>query len=191
VRYSIVDVSNSTTLPFTVDEKTGWVLTTGEVDRERDAAFRFSVLAEDNGKPPLSSTVAVTVEVVDVNDNDPIFEQREYTFRVTELVQLGSTVGRVKASDRDEDAQIRYELVGGNTRNRFTVSTQNGEGVITVAQPLSFEEETEYLITVNAVDQGGRFTTCQVAIQVNIGGTNQVRHAMHLPHREEHYSDRA
>ena len=62
----------------------------------------------------------------------------------------------------------RYEIAGGNSRNRFTISSSSdgSEGVIRLAQPLSFGDETSFILTVNAIDQGGRFGTCTVAIAV-------------------------
>ncbi len=62
---------------------------------------------------------------------------------------------------------LRYEIAGGNSRNRFTISTSElGEGVLSLAQPLNFGQEEEFLLTVNAVDEGGRFGSCTVAIRV-------------------------
>ncbi len=61
----------------------------------------------------------------------------------------------------------RYDIAGGNSRNRFTISTSElGEGVLSLAQPLNFGQEEEFLLTVNAVDEGGRFGSCTVAIRV-------------------------
>jgi cadherin EGF LAG seven-pass G-type receptor 1 len=120
----------------------------------------------DGGKPSLVSNTLVSIEVSDANDNDPVFEEKEYVVAVSEVTTLGDTVVEVKAVDNDEDSQLRYEIVGGNTRNRFTISSQNGRGIVSVAQPLSYRDENNFLITVNAVDKGGRFGTCNIVINI-------------------------
>lgn len=36
----------------------------------------------DNGRPPLSSTTRVVIEVADINDHGPEFEQKFYTVQI-------------------------------------------------------------------------------------------------------------
>ncbi len=154
-------------LPFYVESETGWIKTRKQLDREESQSFTFSVDGYDGGSPvSLTSSTLVNIEVSDANDNDPVFEQKEYVVSVSEVTNLGDTVIEVRAVDNDEDSQLRYEIVGGNTRNRFTISSLNGRGVVTVAQPLSYRDEHNFLITVNAVDKGGRFGTCNIVINV-------------------------
>ena len=61
--------------PFAVDPATGVIRATSSVDREVKAVYRFHVTAADLGTPrPLTATVLVTVNVVDVNDEAPQFK---------------------------------------------------------------------------------------------------------------------
>lgn len=48
------------------------------------AQYNISAVATDQGYPPLSSTAHVNVEVLDVNDNPPIF----LTPNVTTVLQV-------------------------------------------------------------------------------------------------------
>ena len=154
-------------LPFYVEEESGWVKTKKQLDREESQSFTFSVDGFDGGSPSLVSNTLVSIEVSDANDNDPVFEEKEYLVAVSEETNLGETVVEVKAVDNDEDSQqLRYEIVGGNTRNRFTISSLNGRGIVSVAQPLSYRDERSFLLTVNAVDKGGRFGTSNIVINV-------------------------
>ncbi len=89
------------------------------MDRESSQSYHFSVDAFDQGGVnTLSSKVPVVIDILDANDNDPKFIRKEYRVSVSELAALGSTVIRVKAIDSDEGSQLRYEIVGGNSRNR-------------------------------------------------------------------------
>lgn len=42
----------------------------------------FQVTVRDNGRPPLSSTTRVVIEVADINDHGPEFEQKFYTVQI-------------------------------------------------------------------------------------------------------------
>ena len=50
----------------------------------------------------LGGPIQITVRVLDVNDNDPVFESALYTFSVTENTTAPLNVGTVTATDRDQ-----------------------------------------------------------------------------------------
>jgi cadherin EGF LAG seven-pass G-type receptor 1 len=152
--------------PLTVDAHSGWITTTKELDREDQSKFMFQVIAADQGNPPQSASASVVITVQDVNDNDPVFEPKIYESVVAEDDPPGTPVATVTASDADEDARLHYELTNGNTRGRFAITSQNGRGVITVAQPLDYKQEKRYILTVTASDSGGRTDTATVYVNV-------------------------
>nr|CAD7434483.1 unnamed protein product [Timema monikensis] len=154
-------------LPVTVDEKTGWIYTTRELDREEQARYQFTVNAKDNGKPPKSATASVVITVQDVNDNDPVFEPNIYEAVVAEDDSPGTPVTTVTATDKDENPRLHYELSGGNVRGRFAVTSQNGRGLITIAQPLDYKQEKRFILTVTATDSGGLHDTATVYVNVS------------------------
>lgn len=73
----------------------------------------------------------------------------------------------VTATDADEDKRLHYEITNGNTRGRFAITLQNGEGLITVAQPLDYKQEKRYILTVTASDSGGRTDTATVYVNIS------------------------
>lgn len=152
--------------PLTVDSHTGWITTTKELDREDQSKFMFQVIATDQGIPPQSTSASVIITVQDVNDNDPVFEPKLYEAVVSEEDPPGTLVVTVTANDVDEDTRLHYELSNGNTRGRFAITSQNGRGVITVAQPLDYKQEKRYILTVTASDSGGRTDTATIYINV-------------------------
>jgi len=85
---------------------------------------------------------------------------------VSEQDQPGTPVATVTATDPDEGARLTYEITEGNIRNRFSISTQNGEGRITIAQPLDFKSERKFVLTVKASDTGGKFDLATLYIDV-------------------------
>lgn len=158
---------SSDQLPVTVDSRTGWIYTTKELDRETQSKYMFHVLAVDQGVPPQSASASVLLTVQDVNDNDPTFERKEYEAIVSEDDPPGTPVASVVASDPDEDPRLHYEITGGNTRGRFAVTTQNGRGLITIAQPLDYKQERRYVLTLTASDSGGRHDTATVYVNIS------------------------
>lgn len=47
--------------------------------------------------------------------------------------------------------RLHYEITGGNVRGRFALTTQNGRGLITIAQPLDFKQEKRFILTVSII----------------------------------------
>lgn len=63
--------------------------------------YIFVVQAQDMGKPSLSSTLTVYFNVVDLNDNAPLFDPMSYSNEVFENVTIGTNVVTVSATDMD------------------------------------------------------------------------------------------
>lgn len=95
---------------FSIDSKTGRVHIKGPLDRETNQTVVFEVIAFDAKDRLKNATAKVTVRVDDRNDCSPVFDQN-YTFTVAEN-ELGSQVGRVRATDRDagDNGRITYSL---------------------------------------------------------------------------------
>ncbi|XP_012235255.2 protocadherin-like wing polarity protein stan [Linepithema humile] len=153
--------------PITVNTETGWIYTTKHLDRELCSRYQFTVIATDSGTAPKSASATVILTVNDVNDNDPYFESKNYEAAVSEDDPPGTPVASVIATDPDEDARIHYEITGGNTRGRFSITSHNGHGLITIAQPLDYKQEKRFVLTVTASDSGGRTDTALIYVNVS------------------------
>ncbi|XP_036093576.1 cadherin EGF LAG seven-pass G-type receptor 1 isoform X5 [Rousettus aegyptiacus] len=158
--------------PFQIHNSSGWITVCAELDREQVEHYSFGVEAVDHGSPPMSSSASVSITVLDVNDNDPTFTQPVYELRLNEDAAVGSSVLTLQARDRDANSVITYQLTGGNTRNRFALSSQSGGGLITLALPLDYKQERQYVLAVTASD-GTRAHTAQVFINVTDANTHR------------------
>lgn len=111
---------------FGIFPNNGWIYLRGSLDRETCDLYNITVLASDNGTPSASATTHVIVNVLDANDNDPIFSRATYEFTVEENVRRGTIVGVLLATDLDLgiNAEIRYNLIPNNTS--FQVNPNTG-----------------------------------------------------------------
>ncbi|XP_019466968.1 putative protocadherin beta-18, partial [Meleagris gallopavo] len=80
------------------------LVTMSALDREKTARYSVIVTAADAGSPRLSSSHTFTVDISDVNDNAPVFNQTSYTMYVHENNVPALLVGAVKATDADAGA---------------------------------------------------------------------------------------
>ncbi len=90
------------------------------LDREVSDSFSFLVEAEDGGRPPRRASVPVAVDVLDTNDNDPSFPQKEYRVTVSELEPPGAVVTTLRAHDGD---QVRRGLLQLNSDEKKSFVT--------------------------------------------------------------------
>ncbi|XP_040193695.1 cadherin EGF LAG seven-pass G-type receptor 2-like isoform X1 [Rana temporaria] len=159
--------------PFSINNSTGWIIVQSELDREDIEFFNFEVETCDHGHPSLSSSAAVNVQILDVNDNAPEFTQSEYQARLNEDAAVGTSVMTVLALDRDFQATITYQITSGNTRHRFSISSlAGGGGLLTLALPLDYKLEKQFILTITASD-GMRTDTARVVVNVTDANTHR------------------
>lgn len=123
--YSLLDSADGF---FSIDEQTGVISLERPLDRELQATYELRALASDQGSPRFSSVCLVVISVLDINDNPPVFEHREYTATVSEDVTAGTQLLRVQAASRDTEAngEISYGIISGNEHGLFSVDPRTG-----------------------------------------------------------------
>ncbi|XP_061442179.1 protocadherin gamma-B4-like isoform X8 [Rhineura floridana] len=138
------------------------------LDRESEQNIHLILTALDGGEPRKTGTAQIWVNVIDANDNPPIFTQEVYKVSLRENTPIGSLVLQVVASDKDEgtNAQIRYSFsnMPVNDRQKFTLDETYG--TISLMGLLDFEDTKEYTVSVVAKDGGGLVTHCKVEVRV-------------------------
>ncbi|NXN16070.1 PCDGA protein, partial [Indicator maculatus] len=94
------------------------VVTTRQLDREEVSEYNVTVRAADGGSPSLWSSTVLTLKVLDVNDNAPVFSEASYSARLPENNVAGALVLTVRARDADwgQNARVRYRLGEGRVR---------------------------------------------------------------------------
>nr|XP_056718905.1 protocadherin gamma-B5-like [Euleptes europaea] len=139
-----------------------------QLDRESESSFHVIVMAVDGGKPARTGTAKIWVNVIDANDNPPVFARELYKVSLKENAPKGSSVVQVKATDRDEGSygQISYSFSSIVKSDRQKFHLDSHDGTISVIETLDFEEADKYSVAVEAKDGGGLVAHCKVEIKI-------------------------
>lgn len=82
---------------FSLDVDTGWVTLRGSLDFELMRRYTLTVLARDGGGE--ETTGRLRVNVLDVNDNAPVFQKEAYAGSLRENEQTTQQVARVRVRE--------------------------------------------------------------------------------------------
>ena len=100
IMYSLLDQTSST-FPFSIDSWFGNISATSAFDRETLDHYSVVVLAMDRGSPQLTGTAVVSVTILDVNDNPPLFGNIPKEIYIEESVPVGYVLCNISVTDAD------------------------------------------------------------------------------------------
>ncbi|XP_011827920.1 PREDICTED: protocadherin-16 [Mandrillus leucophaeus] len=137
------------------------------LDFESLTQYNLTVAAADRGQPPQSSVVPVTVTVLDVNDNPPVFTRASYRVAVPEDTPVGAELLHVEASDADPGPHglVRFTVSSGDPSGLFELDESSG--TLRLAHALDCETQARHQLVVQAADPAGaHFALAPVTIEV-------------------------
>ncbi|XP_064528399.1 protocadherin gamma-B5-like [Pseudopipra pipra] len=161
-------------LPFRLEmssENTYKLIIASALDRETVSAYNITITAKDRGSPALSSSRELVLEVSDVNDNAPVFEEASYSAYVRENNAVGLLVLRVVARDLDAGAngRVSYWLSGGSAGAAGAaplVSVEARSGAVYAQRSLDYEQCREFSVAVRAQDGGSPARSSTATVRV-------------------------
>ncbi|KAK3607646.1 hypothetical protein CHS0354_010702 [Potamilus streckersoni] len=161
-------------LPFQVLQN-GTIIATESLDREKISNYTFEIIAYDHGNVPKSGTASVTVNVVDINDNDPIFLFPTYdnnTVRIEMATKPYTVIARIIASDDDagNNKKLSYAFEAGNTNKIFQVDNDTGDIVLSTTVLESYLGSHD--LTVSAKDHGDPQRSNRTVLKVIVFKSN-------------------
>lgn len=163
ITYSIVQPS---LVPFGINAS-GIIFTTQSLDRSLNATYRFRVVAQDNGSPPLTSTSTIPVTIIVLAMNGPpIFTQSLYNASVSEAAPGNTTVIVMMAIDTNNPP---YGVVQYSLTPNSAFAIDQVSGVVSTTSPLNYETTPSYIFTVQATD--GPFWNSTILV-VNVTDVN-------------------
>ncbi|XP_064810575.1 protocadherin beta-16-like isoform X18 [Oncorhynchus masou masou] len=153
------------------------VVTDSDLDRERASEYNISVTCSDEGVPSLSSSVTLTLQISDVNDNAPVFERSSYEVYIIENTPPGLSIFTVKARDVDwnQNARVSYILedssVNGVPISSY-VSVGADSGVIHAVRSFDYEQIKDFHFRVKAQDGGSPPLSSNVTVKIMVQDQN-------------------
>ncbi|XP_022625689.1 protocadherin alpha-3-like [Seriola dumerili] len=141
------------------------------LDREKQPVITMTLTAIDGGSPPKSGTSQIIINVLDNNDNIPIFSETLYKTKIPENTPLGTTVIAVNATDSDEglNSEVVYSLRSKDQDHVLDIFEINSQtGAIKVKGNIDYEEKKAFEIRVEASDKGQppMSAHCKVLVEV-------------------------
>ena len=143
----------------------GLLQVAGELDREEESSYSFTVVVSDQGTPPRSDEASVMVTVTDIDDNPPMFTQDIYVATLNGTTVEGTHVITVECTDIDEgiNAGITYNLVTSDDTRFFSI---DASGMIQVDEDLPISDLYSLSVTCSGLGPGNFSDTTVVSIQV-------------------------
>ncbi len=155
---------------FRVDAQTGSVILTRALDYENQQEHVISVVASDQGNPPLKTALKLHIQVHDVNDNSPVFDKENlYEIELSETYPVNTPIATLRATDADSgrNGRISYSL-----RDNSHVAVLRNSGALILRRPLDREFEQELWLTVIARDHGVPPLESSVHVTIKISDRN-------------------
>uniref|UniRef100_A0A8C8SDR6 Protocadherin-16 n=1 Tax=Pelusios castaneus TaxID=367368 RepID=A0A8C8SDR6_9SAUR len=144
------------------------------LDREERDSYDLRVTATDSGTPPLRAESAFVLQVTDVNDNPPLFDQLEYKQSIPEVVYPGSFVLQVTARDKDQgsNGEVQYSILHSEDTHSNWFTIDPATGIITTAATLDYEKDPQPQLTVLALDRGTPVLSSTAVVHVALQDVN-------------------
>uniref|UniRef100_A0A3B4EYB8 Cadherin domain-containing protein n=1 Tax=Pundamilia nyererei TaxID=303518 RepID=A0A3B4EYB8_9CICH len=166
-RLEVKDKRDDVKIPILVVQKS--------LDRETARSHSLILTALDGGKPPKSGNMNILVNVLDINDNAPIFSKEVYSVTLNENVQVGTPIIQVNATDLDDgpNGDVVYSFSNSMHQNILSIIDINSlTGQLTVKGLIDYEEQDGYEIEIQASDRGLAPLTTEKSVNIKIIDVN-------------------
>ncbi|XP_069510236.1 protocadherin gamma-A6-like [Ambystoma mexicanum] len=159
---------------FTLEVKTGAdgvkypeLVLEQSLDREEQDTHQLTLTAVDGGDPARSGTAQIRINVLDANDNAPVFNQSVYKISILENVPKGTVVTTITATDKDQGvhSELTYSFNKITDKGLHKLSVDSKSGEVSLINSLDFEEMEHYEFEVQATD-GESSARCKVLVEV-------------------------
>lgn len=157
-------------IPFKIDGKSGEIRTKLELDYETQTVYKFVVTAKDGAPDARLGTASVTVKVIDVPDEVPMFSESQIEVKIPENVP-DLLVATVKAHDPDTIKEITYILKRG-PGDLFKVDAKTGQ--VKTIRGLDFEKDKEHELVIGTLENKGTEVGDYVKVIVEVEDRNDI-----------------
>ncbi len=148
---------------FVIDEQTGDIslAETAQLDFEQTPQRTLQLQVRD--RQGAASNAAIQIELTNVNEPPIIVAQK---FSLPKAVERGSVIGKIVASDPDQNDVLIFSITGGNDDGGFAINPQTGE--LTVADPdkLNARDNRRAELMITVADQTGELSSAVESVDL-------------------------
>jgi len=137
---------------FGIRENTGCIFPSIALDFDIQIFYRYTVIAEDMGNPPLQGTMTLIIVVADVVRDPPLFVGDPYTRTLSEGAEGGTLIVASSCTDPDENDTVSYSISSGNVGDLFLIDSETGIIQLSAGQSLDYEVATSHTLTIQCID---------------------------------------
>ena len=148
------------------------IVTINQFDYESRSSYTLIVSVSDRGTPQREASTELVFNIIDVNDQPPMFTDSVYSVSIPENSNVTESLLQVEAVDRDTGSGglvVRYEILNGNEGSWFSLSSG---GVLRSLVVFDREERSSYSLTIIAFDGGAVPLNGTARIEVTIADVN-------------------
>ncbi|XP_077624926.1 protocadherin gamma-A11 isoform X3 [Crocuta crocuta] len=161
-------------LPFKLEKTYGnyyKLITNRVLDREQVHSYNITLIATDQGHPPLSTETHISLNVADDNDNPPTFAESSYSVFIPENNPRGASFFSVMARDLDsnENSRVTYSLVEDTLQGAplsSYVSINSDTGTLYALCSFDYEQFRDVQLWVTALDSGNPPLSSNVSVSI-------------------------
>ncbi|XP_055064641.2 protocadherin alpha-C2 [Misgurnus anguillicaudatus] len=172
----LLSINNAEVLPFALNKSSEdffALMVTETLDREKISKYDIILHVTDRGTPPLTDNEIISIEILDVNDNAPVFSQTLYTIHLMENNEPGDLLASLSAHDPDlhENQYLVYVIIEKEIANTsmsmlFSINPENGN--LYALRTFDYEREKEFLFHIEARDSGVPPLSSNVTVHIII-----------------------
>lgn len=156
-----------------VDPVTGSVRANQVFDCEQARTYEYIVTVTDDGQPALSTMVTLQLDIMDENDNVPVFDLHEYHFTMRENNDLAfeEEVGQVRATDADFSPEFNRVVYRFRTHDStFHIDRHSGK----ISAKINLDREEKALYILNVIASNDIISSAEASNQATVNVTIHV-----------------
>ncbi|XP_067856782.1 cadherin-like protein 26 [Heptranchias perlo] len=148
---------------FEINSENGSILLRRCLDYDAIKFYSLVIEARDNGEKVLSSSAEVQINVIDGNNNPPIFTQKSASGNINET-DKDVVVLRLSVTDKDSPNtpawRAKYKIIEGNENENYKFETdpETNDGILFLIKSLDYEGGPVRKIKITVENEEPLFT---------------------------------
>ncbi|XP_026330204.1 protocadherin Fat 4-like [Hyposmocoma kahamanoa] len=143
--------------------------------------IRLKVIATDMNNTDFEGVAYVNIDLINWNDEEPIFDINSLTVRFKETEGKGYCVGTMLATDRDIGDEVEHSLMG-NAGDYLSIDSESGEIIVSIDNAFDYHRQHVLFVQVRADDTlMAPFHTATSQLIIELEDVNNTPPTMRLP----------